>query len=49
MIDELEDMEGICFGGKTFKDIGYAVETVLIADTEKKLLRLLEGLKVSER
>ena len=44
VIDELEDMEGIRIGGINTNNIRYADDTVLIADTEEKLQRLVDGL-----
>ena len=44
VIDELEEMEGIRIGGINMNNIRFADDTVLIADTEEKLQRLVDGL-----
>ena len=44
VIDELENMDGVRFGGVNINNIRYADDTVLIADTEEKLQRLVDGL-----
>ena len=41
IITELEGMEGVSIGGKNITNIRYADDTVLIADTERKLQRLV--------
>ena len=44
VMDELEDLEGIRIGGVNINNIRYADDTVLFADTEEKLLMLVDGL-----
>ena len=44
VMDELVDMEGIRIGGININNIRYADDTVLIADTEEKLQRLVDSL-----
>ena len=43
-MDELEDVEGIKIGSRNINNIRYADDTVLIADTESKLQRLIGAL-----
>ena len=45
VIDELGDLEGIRIGGININNIRYADDTVLIAETEEKLLSLVDSLK----
>ena len=45
VMDELGDLEGIRIGGININNIRYADDTVLIADTEEKLLRLVDSWK----
>ena len=44
-MDALEDLEGISIGGRKVNNIRYADDTVLIADSEKKLKALMNKLK----
>ena len=44
VMDEMEDLEGIKVGGMNINNIRYADDTVLIADTEEKLQRLVDRL-----
>ena len=41
---DLIELEGIKFGGRNLNNIRYADDTVLIADSEDKLQRLVQGL-----
>ena len=45
VMDALEDLDCISIGGKTVNNIRYADDTVLIADSEKKLQMLMNKLK----
>ena len=45
VMDALEDLEGISIGGRNVNNIRYADDTVLIADSEKKLRALVNKLK----
>ena len=58
VMDELEELEGIRIGGTNINNIRYADDTVLVADTENKLQRLVDrldegcnryGLKINKR
>ena len=40
VIDELEDKEGISIGGININNIGYAHDTVLIADTKDTVIQV---------
>ena len=44
VVDELEELEGIRIGGINLNNIRFADDTVLIADSEEKLQRLVDGL-----
>ena len=44
-MDALEDLEGISVGGRNVNNVRYADDTVLIADSEKKLQALMNKLK----
>ena len=44
-MDALEYLEGISIGGRNVSNIRYADDTVLIADSEKKLQALMNKLK----
>ena len=48
-MDEMADLEGIKVGGMNINNIRYADDTVLIADTEEKLQRLVDRLDVECR
>ena len=48
-MEELEEMEGISIGGRNVNNIRYADDTVLIADSEAKLQRLVDALDTSCR
>ena len=43
-MNEMVDLEGVTVGGVNINNIRYADDTVLIADTEKKLQRLVDCL-----
>ena len=45
VVDELKDIEGIKVGGHNINNIRYADDTVLVADTEEKLQRLVNRLQ----
>ena len=49
VMDEMEDLEGVTVGGMNINNIRYADDTVLIADTEEKLQRLVDRLDVECR
>ena len=49
VMDEIADLEGIKVGGLNINNIRYADDTVLIADTEEKLQRLVDRLDVECR
>ena len=44
VMDEMADLEGMKVGGMNINNIRYADDTVLIADTEEKLQRLVDRL-----
>ena len=44
MIDELEDMKRIHFRGININNNKYAYDILLIADSEEKLMRLVDNL-----
>ena len=46
VMDAMVDMEGVNVGGLNIKNIRYADDTVLIADTADKLQRLVDKLNV---
>ena len=45
VMDALKDLEGISVGGRNVNNVRYADDTVLIADSEKKLQALMNKLK----
>ena len=45
VMDALKDLEGISAGGRNVNNVRYADDTVLIADSEKKLQALMNKLK----
>ena len=44
---ELEDLEGIKVGGRNVNCIRYADDTVLVADSQEKLQRLVTALEIA--
>lgn len=45
VMDEMQDLEGVRVGGRNINNIRYADDTVLIADSEEKLQRLIDELQ----
>ena len=43
-MENIEDDEGVIIGGRNINNIRYADDTVLVADSEEKLQRLLRKL-----
>lgn len=48
-MEEIEELEGIRVGGRNINNIRYADDTVLIADSEVKLQRIIDGLSTACR
>ena len=49
IMENIEDDEGVIIGGRNINNIRYADDTVLIADSEEKLQRLLSKLSLASK